>query len=47
MIVFHDVAGNYDDTQVKRLWDSIKNGFRNREYISDPGGQYGIGVLVK
>jgi predicted O-methyltransferase YrrM len=47
MIVFHDVAGNYDDTQVKRLWDSIKDGFRNREYVLNPGGQYGIGVLMK
>jgi predicted O-methyltransferase YrrM len=45
--VFHDVAANYDDTQVKRLWDSIKGGFRNREYVANPGGKYGIGVLVK
>jgi len=47
MIVFHDVAGNYEDTQVKRLWDSIKDKYRSREYVADPGGQYGIGVLVK
>ncbi len=47
MVVFHDVAGNYDDTQVKRLWDSIKSDFEHREYVTDSGGLYGIGVLIK
>lgn len=47
IVAFHDVAGNYDDTQVKRLWDSIKDGFTHREYVVNPGGEYGIGVLVK
>lgn len=47
IIAFHDVAGNYDDTQVKRLWDSIKPNFEHREYVANPGGQYGIGVLFK
>jgi hypothetical protein len=45
--VFHDIAGNYDETQVKRLWDSIKSDFRHREYAVDPGGYYGIGILLK
>lgn len=47
MVVFHDIAGNYEDTQVKRLWDSIKSGFHYREYAVDPKGYYGIGVLFK
>lgn len=46
MVVFHDVAGNYEDTQVKRLWDSIKRNFQHREYVTDPGGYYGIGILA-
>ncbi len=44
--VFHDVAGNYGETQVKRLWDAIKTGRAYREYIADPGGCYGIGLLL-
>jgi len=47
MIVFHDIAGNYDDTQVKRLWDSIKLEFEHREYTFGTNGFYGIGVLLK
>jgi predicted O-methyltransferase YrrM len=47
MVAFHDIAGNYDDTQVKRLWDSIKSGFKHNEYALDPTGYYGIGVLTK
>ncbi len=47
LIVFHDIAGNYDDTQVKRLWDSIKAGFEHREYTFGENGYYGIGVLLK
>lgn len=47
MIVFHDIAGNYDDTQVKRLWDSIKKDYKHRELTLNPGGEYGIGVLFK
>lgn len=47
MIVFHDVAGNYEDTQVKRLWDSIKPGFEHYEHVHDRDGYYGIGVLYK
>lgn len=45
LIVFHDVAGNYEDTEVKKLWDSIKPEFEHREYIENPGGKYGIGVM--
>ncbi len=47
MIVFHDVAGNYDDTQVKRFWDSIKGEFEHKELAVDPRGYYGIGIIVK
>ena len=47
IVVFHDIAGNYDDTQVKRLWDSIKSDFEHREYVTDSGGGYGVGVLIK
>jgi hypothetical protein len=47
LIAFHDIAGNYEDTQVKRFWDSIKTGFGYREYTTDPAGRYGIGVLIK
>jgi len=46
LIAFHDIAGNYEDTQVKRLWDSVKPAFEHREYAVDPQGYYGIGVLV-
>ena len=47
LVVFHDVAGNYDTTQVKRFWDEIKPGYKYREYMVHPRGQYGIGVLFK
>ncbi len=45
MIVFHDIAGNYGDTQVKKLWDSIKPDFEHREIAVDPKGYYGIGLV--
>ncbi len=45
MVVFHDIAGNYDDTQVKELWDSIKCGCRYEEYVVDSNGYYGLGIL--
>lgn len=47
MIVFHDIAANYEDIQVKRLWDSIKLDSEHREYAVHPKGYFGIGVLVK
>lgn len=47
LVVFHDVAGNYEDTQVKAFWDSIKTGYTHREYLVHPNGLYGIGVLEK
>lgn len=47
IIAFHDIAGNYDDTQVKMLWDSIKPNFEHREYAVHPEGLYGIGMLYK
>jgi predicted O-methyltransferase YrrM len=47
MIAFHDIAGNYDDTQVKRLWDSIKTDFEHQEYVLDANGYYGLGLLSK
>lgn len=47
IIAFHDVAGNYAETQVKRCWDEIKDNFRHREYMVHPEGLYGIGVIFK
>jgi predicted O-methyltransferase YrrM len=47
MIAFHDIAGNYEDTQVKRLWDSLKPEFKHREHAVDSNGYYGIGILFK
>jgi predicted O-methyltransferase YrrM len=47
MIVFHDIAGNYEDTQVKKLWDSVKSDFKYHEYAFDQNGYYGIGILYK
>jgi hypothetical protein len=47
MIVFHDIAGNYDDTQVKKLWDAIKSDFKYKEYSVHPAGLYGIGLFSK
>lgn len=47
LVAFHDVARNYGETQVKRCWDAIKNDFTHREYMADPEGLYGIGVLFK
>lgn len=47
LIAFHDIAKDYDDTQVKSLWDSIKAGFEHHEYAVHPEGLYGIGVLYK
>jgi predicted O-methyltransferase YrrM len=46
LVAFHDIAGNYDDTQVKRLWDDIKPGYVHNEYMTHPRGFYGIGVLT-
>ena len=47
LVVFHDVAGNYADTQVKAFWDTIKSNYRYREYLAHPEKLYGIGVLQK
>ncbi len=47
LIVFHDVAGNYEETQVKAVWDAIKADYPHREYKAHPEGLYGIGVLQK
>jgi cephalosporin hydroxylase len=47
LIVFHDVAGNYEDTQVKTFWDEIKMNHPHREYMTHPEKLYGIGVLRK
>ena len=47
LVVFHDVAGNYESTQVKAFWDAIKTGYSHREYMTHPEGRYGIGVLLK
>jgi predicted O-methyltransferase YrrM len=46
LVAFHDVAGNYEDTQVKRHWDAIKSSYQHREYLFHPKGFYGIGVLT-
>jgi predicted O-methyltransferase YrrM len=45
MIVFHDIGKNYDDTEVKKLWDSIKPNFNCREYAIDRQGYYGVGIV--
>jgi predicted O-methyltransferase YrrM len=47
LIVFHDVAGNYGETQVKAFWDTIKTSYPHKEYMAHPEGLYGIGVLQK
>lgn len=47
LIVFHDIAGDYDDTQVKSFWNSLKTNHPNREYVANPSGKYGIGVIQK
>jgi predicted O-methyltransferase YrrM len=47
IVAFHDVAGNYGETQCKRCWDAIKGDYEYREYLVHPEGLYGIGVLVK
>jgi predicted O-methyltransferase YrrM len=47
LVAFHDVAGNYGETQAKRCWDSIKDGFVHREYLAHADGLYGIGILFK
>jgi predicted O-methyltransferase YrrM len=47
LVAFHDVAGDYETTQVKKFWDEIKADHRHREYMVHPRGQYGIGVLFK
>lgn len=45
LIAFHDIAGNYDDTQVKQLWDEIKPGRDYAEYCYHERHFYGIGVI--
>jgi predicted O-methyltransferase YrrM len=47
LVAFHDVAGNYDTTQVKKFWDGVKSGYQHREYMFHPRGHYGIGVLFR
>lgn len=47
LVAFHDVAGNYEDTQVKAFWDTIKTSYPYKEYLAHPEGLYGIGVLRK
>lgn len=47
MVAFHDVAMNYENTEVKRLWDEIKMHFPHREYLEHQKGFYGIGLLYK
>jgi predicted O-methyltransferase YrrM len=47
LIVFHDVAGNYGETQVKAFWDTIKTSYAHKEYMTHPEELYGIGVLQK
>ena len=47
LVVFHDVAGNYGETEVKAFWDTIKTSYSHREYMAHPEGLYGIGVLQK
>jgi predicted O-methyltransferase YrrM len=47
LIVFHDIAGEYADTDVKSFWDSLKPNHIHREYIANPGGKFGIGVIQK
>jgi predicted O-methyltransferase YrrM len=45
LIVFHDIAGVYADTQVKSFWDTLKPQYSHREYISHPNGKFGIGIV--
>jgi predicted O-methyltransferase YrrM len=47
LVVFHDVAGNYGETQVKAFWDTIKASYAHKEYMTHPERLYGIGVLQK
>jgi predicted O-methyltransferase YrrM len=47
LVVFHDISGNYGDTEVKKYWDSIRPAYNHKEYSHYPGGKCGIGVLVK
>jgi predicted O-methyltransferase YrrM len=47
LIAFHDIAGDYSDTQVKSFWDTLKTHFSHHEYVADSGGKYGLGVLRK
>jgi predicted O-methyltransferase YrrM len=46
LVIFHDIARNYGETQVKRHWDAIKDRYPHREYMTAPNGNYGLGVLV-
>lgn len=45
LVAFHDIALNYEDTQVKRFWDELKPTVKHREYAYHPRGFYGIGVV--
>jgi len=47
LVVFHDVAGNYQETRVKAFWDTIKDSYSHREYMAHPEKLYGIGMLRK
>jgi predicted O-methyltransferase YrrM len=45
LVAFHDIALNYEDTQVKRFWDELKPNVKHREYAYHPRKFYGIGVV--
>ena len=45
LIAFHDIASDYEDTQVHRFWTEVRSTAPHAEFINDPGGQFGIGVL--
>lgn len=45
LIAFHDIASSYDRTEVERFWKEVKQGREFEEFINNPGGLYGIGLI--
>lgn len=49
-VAFHDIVENKKKAPrilVHFLWRSLKTVFKHKEYVYDPGGVFGIGVLFK
>jgi predicted O-methyltransferase YrrM len=45
LVAFHDIVTKVDAHEVYRFWDEIKNQYRYKEFIENPDGKMGIGMI--